>query len=218
MTTPSGALGTVYSGSAPSPRDQRTSCTPARGVNRCSGCFAMASLYSASGAKWSNTKMPRPCVASTRSPCTNFTSTTGTVGKSAPSLLQWPPLSREIHTPMSVPAPGRRGARVFAHDRDRGIRQALVDARPGLAVVVGAVDVGMLVIQLVRIEGDIGGARLEGRHADLIDARPFGAPDVGSVGPVLAAVAGHLHQAIVGTHPDAPCGSVGARVSDRMVS
>ncbi len=61
----------------------------------------------------------------------------------------------------------------------------------------------MHIVQAVRVNDDIGGARLEGRGLDAANGPPLGQPvDVGGyVVPVFAVVAGQVNQAIVRAGP-----------------
>src|SRR5579859_41425 len=92
---------------------------------------------------------------------------------------------------------------VFANDvGEAGVRETVGDSRPGFAEVGGPEDVGLEVVQLVAIDGDVGGAGGERRGFDDADETPLAEFFRGDVGPVLAAVAGDVHEAVVRTGPD----------------
>src|SRR5579859_1139790 len=69
---------------------------------------------------------------------------------------------------------------------------------------MGLEGVRLVVVYLMEIHSDIGGALLVGRSLDLLEAAPLG--QVGNAGghvvPVFAAIARDLHYAVIGSHPD----------------
>ena len=86
--------------------------------------------------------------------------------------------------------------------REVGRADAVGDRRPGLAVIVGPEDVRLEVVLLIAIRGDISGAGAERRRLNQADAREVAERLRRHVLPVGAAVARHLHVAVVGAGPD----------------
>src|SRR5712664_4146169 len=85
---------------------------------------------------------------------------------------------------------------------DVGIfRQAADNPGPGLAEVAGLENVGMKVVQLVGVHGNISGCGIKGRRFDQADHGPFGHLFRRNVRPILAAVAGDMDEAVVGSGP-----------------
>ena len=76
------------------------------------------------------------------------------------------------------------------------------DRRPGVAVVVGAVDVRLEVVLLIPVGGDVRRAGTERRRFDQADARELAEIFRRHVLPRRAAVARHLHVPVVGAGPD----------------
>src|SRR5439155_2167537 len=92
---------------------------------------------------------------------------------------------------------------VFAQAACRAHGQAAADRRPGLAVVVGHHDPGVVVVGAVGVEDDVGAAVGEARGFDGGDpARAGQAHLVGDVGPLLPAVARDPEVAVVGAGPE----------------
>ena len=92
---------------------------------------------------------------------------------------------------------------IFAHGANEGVvRNTFGVLGPTLAVVGSFIDVGVHVVVLMAIDGDVGGSRVERRSIDLADATPFGKILGSDVGPGLAAVARELDEAIIGACPD----------------
>src|SRR5262249_1267397 len=97
--------------------------------------------------------------------------------------------------------------RVFADAvriAERGMRNAAGDLRPGFAVIIGLVDKRVPVVHLVQVYSDIGGGGIVAGGLDVGVRSPI--RQVGNIfrdiGPVFAAVAGQLQQAIIGSRPD----------------
>src|SRR5579864_7449129 len=92
---------------------------------------------------------------------------------------------------------------IFADSANEGVvRNTFCALGPSLAVVGSLIDVGVHVVILVAIDGDVGGSRVEGRSIDLADSTPFGKILGSDVDPGLAAVARELDEAIIGACPD----------------
>ena len=77
---------------------------------------------------------------------------------------------------------------------------------PGLAAVVRAVDVGLVVGDAMAVDGGIGGFDVEVAGLDLRDLAPGGHGGRRDVVPVLAVVASDVDEAVVGADPDG-CGA-----------
>jgi hypothetical protein len=82
------------------------------------------------------------------------------------------------------------------------VGQAGDDLLPGLAAVVGAVDIRMQVVEAEAVDGSVGGCLIEMRGVQLGDFAPRSELGRRDVLPVLAAIARDLDQAIVGSGPD----------------
>ena len=92
---------------------------------------------------------------------------------------------------------------IFAHGANEGVvRNTFGVPGPSLAVVGSLEDVGVHIVVLVAIDGDVGSSRIEGGSVNLADATPFGKILGSDVGPGLAAVARELDEAIIGACPD----------------
>ena len=92
--------------------------------------------------------------------------------------------------------------RVGAHHRgDVPGRQVGGDIAPRLAVVARRIDVRAVVVEALGVGGDIGDTILLRRQVDGVDPRPVLHVGRGDVAPGAAAVAGHLHPAVVGADP-----------------
>ena len=95
--------------------------------------------------------------------------------------------------------------RVFAnHAREGAVGNSVGDLLPGLAVVARLVEIRFVVVVLVHRRRNISSAGIERRRFDRIDLNPFRHHVFRrrDVVPVLAAVARHLHQTIIGAGPD----------------
>src|SRR5204862_2551132 len=73
---------------------------------------------------------------------------------------------------------------------------------PRLAEIVGAEDIRLEVVLLVAVRRDVGRAGAERRRLDQADAREVADAFWRHVLPARAAVARHLHVAVVGARPD----------------
>ena len=78
------------------------------------------------------------------------------------------------------------------------------DLFPGLAVVAGLVEIRFVVVPLVHRGRDVGRGRIVGRSIDRIDLNPLRHQALWRchVVPVLAAIARHVNQTIVGAGPN----------------
>ena len=93
--------------------------------------------------------------------------------------------------------------RVFLDGVDVGaVGDSGDDVLPGLAAVVGAIDVGRVVGEAMAIDGGVGGFGIEVAGLDLRDLAPGGHRRRGDVVPVLAVVAGDVDEAVVGADPN----------------
>src|SRR5579883_582866 len=93
--------------------------------------------------------------------------------------------------------------RVFANDAREGISgDAIGDLCPGLPVIVGFIQVGLEVVELVARGGKVGRGRVVRRWLDDADERPFGQVFRCDVLPARAVIARDMHEAIVGTGPE----------------
>ena len=104
--TPLGGLGAQYPPVLKPPRFQVWSIAAGGEEKRWKSFPSIASVHSSIGVMLSNTKSPRPWVATTRS-CeafTNLTSQTGVLGKFALRGVQVRPPSVEVKRPVPVPA------------------------------------------------------------------------------------------------------------------
>ena len=88
------------------------------------------------------------------------------------------------------------------HAGDLVLGKVSVDAPPAPAVVLGLVEVGTVVVQLVAGGGDIGRSRVVGRDLDATHVGPFRQVGRGDVVPMAAAVPGQMDQSIVGAYPE----------------
>src|SRR5262249_38287335 len=80
--------------------------------------------------------------------------------------------------------------------------QVAAERLPGLAEVLGDVDVGLVVVRAVGIEGNVAAALNVARRLDGGDPARAGQTHlVGDVGPVLATIARYPHIAVVGADP-----------------
>src|SRR6266508_6123582 len=106
MVMPLGGLGAQNPPEAKPPRFQDCSIAAGGEEKRWKSFLSIASVHSSIGVMLSNTKRPRPCVATTRSweALTNFMSHTGTFGKFAFKGFQLAPESVEEKSPVPVPA------------------------------------------------------------------------------------------------------------------
>ena len=92
--------------------------------------------------------------------------------------------------------------RVFADGVDGSIGQAVDDLLPGGAAIVGAIDVGLEIVQAEAIDGGVDGVVVEVRGVELRHLAPGRHGGRRDVLPGLAAVAREVDQAIVGAGPD----------------
>ena len=106
--------------------------------------------------------------------------------------------------PCSVPAYSRPrrflSSRIDAREIVAG--DAGDDLRPRLAEVRGLVDVRLAIALLVAVAGEIGDAVLVRRRFDQADARELRQIGRRHLLPVLAAVARHVHPAVIRAGPD----------------
>ena len=82
------------------------------------------------------------------------------------------------------------------------VGNSLDDARPGLAVVLRAIDVGRHVLRPVAGGRHEGLGRVVGRGLQPLDSAETGKVGWGHVLPGLPAVPGQMHEAVVGSGPD----------------
>src|ERR1022692_1810996 len=95
--------------------------------------------------------------------------------------------------------------RIFANDaRESPRRNAAGNRDPGFAVVGGLVEIWLKVVELVFGSGEVSRAGVEWRGLDGVDLHPFRHVFWRDVLPVLAAVLGDVHQAVIGAGPDQP--------------
>src|SRR6266540_1523713 len=106
MVMPLGGFGAQNPPEAKPPRFQDWSIAAGGEEKRWKSFPSIESVHSSIGVMLSNTKSPRPCVATTRSweALTNFKSQTGAFGKSAFKGFQLEPASTEEKSPVPVPA------------------------------------------------------------------------------------------------------------------
>src|SRR5579864_2022043 len=130
------------------------------------------------------------------------------VGQAARQRLPAPAVvERDVEAVLGAQVEEAAPRRVLAQGMDvgeRAARDAVDDRRPGAAVVPGLEDERIAVVDLVQVDGDVGGAGLVARRLDGAH-RPPGRQAVevrGHVGPGLAAVLGELQLAVVGPGPD----------------
>jgi len=76
-----------------------------------------------------------------------------------------------------------------------------VIGRPALAEISGLENVRFEIIELVGVDGGVGGARFERRWFDQADHGPFGKTFRSDVAPIFSIVARELEQPIVGCRP-----------------
>ena len=92
---------------------------------------------------------------------------------------------------------------IFAHGVDVGVvRKASVDFLPGLAVVVGAIDIRMEVVHLMAVNCGVGGGGAEARCFDQADHAPVFYAGRSYVGPVRAFVESEMDETVVRAGPD----------------
>ena len=80
-------------------------------------------------------------------------------------------------------------------------RNAAGDLSPGLAVVVGAEHVWFTIIHLIALGAEVSGAGFVSRGVDDADACEFRQALGRDVGPILAAVASDVGEAVIGAGP-----------------
>jgi hypothetical protein len=91
---------------------------------------------------------------------------------------------------------------VFADGVDRRVGQACGDGLPGSAAVVGAIEVGVLIVDAEAADGDVSRLVVEVRGGQLANLAPGLQAGRGDVLPVLAVVAGGPDEAVVGAGPE----------------
>ncbi len=84
----------------------------------------------------------------------------------------------------------------------RIVGQARDDFCPGFAEVGGLENVGLEIVELVRVHGGVGGSRFERGSFEEADHGPLGNFFGRDVGPVFAAIARQLNQAIIRAGPE----------------
>src|SRR5207245_1844865 len=84
------------------------------------------------------------------------------------------------------------------------LRELAIQTRPRLAKVGRLVEVGMHVIEPVRVDDNVSSAGVEARRFDHAYRSPLWYPTHrrGHILPVLAAIAGYVNQAVVAPNPD----------------
>ncbi len=92
--------------------------------------------------------------------------------------------------------------RVFADCIDGSIGQAANGFLPGGAAIVGAIDVGLEIVEAEAIDGGVDGVVIEVRGVELGHLAPGSDGGRGDVFPGLAAVAREVDEAIVGARPE----------------
>src|SRR5256885_10773799 len=85
---------------------------------------------------------------------------------------------------------------------ERIVGQTGDEFAPGFAEVGGFENVRMKIVELVRVDRDVSGADVEWRRMDDADGGPLGDFLGRDVGPILAAIAGHVKQAVIGAGPE----------------
>src|SRR5216684_102288 len=91
---------------------------------------------------------------------------------------------------------------IFPDRVDVGVvRQPADEFGPGFAEVAGLENVGMKVVQLVGVHGNVSSRGVKGRCVDQADHGPFGHLFRRNVRPVLSSVARDMKKAIVGSSP-----------------
>ena len=76
------------------------------------------------------------------------------------------------------------------------------DFCPRFAEVAGFENVGLEIVELVGVDGDVSGGGVERRRFDEADHRPFGDIFWRDFVPTLAAIARHVDQAVIGAGPE----------------
>ncbi len=112
----------------------------------------------------------------------------------------------DVHAELGAGVEQTRAGGILAEDAGGLVRGdavvAVGEAGPGLAEVVGAVEVGGEVAEQVAVDGDVGGAGLEVAGLDVLDASAGFEAWGGDVRPVLAVVLGDVNEAVVRAGPD----------------
>src|SRR6185312_12221644 len=109
----------------------------------------------------------------------------------------------DVHATIGAGVEQPRLTRIGAHHADEILAgQAGGDVGPVRAVVGGAPGVRAEVGLAMVVHRDVGGAGLQRRDIDRADLAPHRQALGRDVLPALAAVAGELHQAVVGADPD----------------
>src|ERR1019366_115049 len=92
---------------------------------------------------------------------------------------------------------------IFAHGAYVGTgRNAVGDASPALAEVVGLVDERVEIVELMAVNRNIGGAGVVVRGFDDADHAPLRHICWSDVLPGLTVVAGEMNQAVIGSRPE----------------
>ena len=82
------------------------------------------------------------------------------------------------------------------------VRNSVHNLRPTLAEISGLVDIRPDIVELMRVDGCIRGSGIKRRRLDQADQAPLRNSLWRHVRPVLAAIAGDVNQAIVGSRPE----------------
>ena len=84
------------------------------------------------------------------------------------------------------------------------LRNAVRDLLPGLSIIGSLVDPRVAIVDLMTIDGEIRSARVVTRSFDIADRSPgqHVRNVLRDVSPVLPAIAGDLHETIVGARPN----------------
>ena len=117
-------------------------------------------------------------------------------------------IERNVHAEFGSGVEQAGAVGIFAHHAGGLVGgdavRAVGEPGPGLAEIVGAVNVGREIAQQVTVDGDIGGARPERAGLDVLHASAGRQACGSDIGPGLAIVARHVDQAIVRAGPDEP--------------
>ena len=88
---------------------------------------------------------------------------------------------------------------------DRAVGQRGVKPRPGLAPVGRLVDIGPDVVELVPVNSNIRGIRIEMRWLDHADRAPLRHVVRRHIGPIAAVICCQVDQPVVAADPQKPC-------------
>ena len=116
-------------------------------------------------------------------------------------------IGREGHPALGADVESALLLRVVPDDVQRNILgQRSGYQGPGLAVIASPVQVGVHIVDHMRVNDDERRPGIERRRLDHLDRGPLGQAGqvLGDVGPALAGIARDVHQAIVRAHPDQP--------------